>query len=616
MKVGGNAQNMKVAGKAQNMRVAGEAQQTGNAAIATQVSDADIATDLRVADMRKDPVLMTIDGKEVTTSEFMYIYRKNNSESTIDQKSLDEYLELFTNFKLKVAEAESEGIDTTAAFKKELAGYRAQATPKYMRDDAALDSLVELSYRRMTHIRRAAHIAIECRQDASDSAKAATRALIDELRQKATGTYEVKGKVQPAADFYELARTYSTDPSAKETGGELGWIIPFRYVYSLEDAIYSTPVGEITEVFQSSYGFHIALVEEETETKEVHAAHIMKMTSSKDEAVSARAKEQIDSLYNVVLGGADFAETAASWSDDKGSALRGGDLGWFSRGMMVKPFEDTAFGMQEGDISLPFRSQFGWHIIKLYGRRHLLPLDSMRSQVERNVQRDERAQEADKSFLRKTRAEYNLPAEMSDEDVRAYADAHLEEKYEDLRHLVQEYHDGILLFETSLKNVWDKASKDTAGLKRYFDAHKKDYTWEEKRFKGWIIQAQDEATARRAMTIIKTANPDSVNSYIAKRVNNDSTTLVRVEHGVWKKGQNAAVDKYGFKQKNTEFKPRAEWLVVQAYGKLQKAPKEYTDERGRVTSDYQDELEKEWIKELKKKHNVVINREVFESLKK
>ena len=282
----------------------------------------------------------------------------------------------------------------------------------------------------------------------------------------------------------------------------------------------------------------------------------------------------------------------------------------------MKDFENTAFSMNSGDISRPFRSQYGWHIIKLYGRRPLLPLDSIRSQVVRNVQRDERAQEADKAFIRKTRAEYNLPADMSDEDVRAYADAHLEEKYEDLRHLVQEYHDGILLFETSLKNVWDKAGKDTAGLARFFKEHKKNYKWSEKRFKGWIIQAQDEATARRALTIIKTANPDSVKSYIARRVNNDSTTLVRVEQGVWKKGQNAAVDKYGFKLKNTEFQPRAEWPVVKAYGKLKKAPEEYNDERGRVTSDYQDELEKEWIKELKKKHTVVVNKEVFESLKK
>jgi len=560
-------------------------------------------------------VLMTIDGKPVSASEFLYIYQKNNQETTIDPKSMDEYLELFTNFKLKVAEAESEGIDTTEAFRKELAGYRSQAIPRYMRDEAATDSMVALSYQRMTHLRRAAHIAIECRPNATDSAKDAAKALIEELRAKATGTYSEKGKIQPAANFNDLARAYSNDPSAKDNGGELGWVLPFRYIYSFEDAIYSTPIGEITPVFQSPYGYHIALVEEEQDTEEVHASHIMKAAPADKEDISARAKASIDSLYQAVLNGEDFEETALKHSDDKGSAVRGGDLGWFQRGMMVKEFEETAFSMKEGDISAPFRSQFGWHIIKLYRRRHLQPLDSLRPQIMRSMQQDERMAEVDKAFIKRTRAEYNLPDEMSDESVREYADQHLEEKYADLRHLVQEYHDGILLFEISLRNVWDKASKDTAGLTRYFAAHKQAYKWDEPRYKGYVIHAKDEESARRALTIVKTANPDSINSYIAHRVNNDSTTLVRVEHGIWRKGQNPAIDKYGFKQKKAEFQPRADFPVVKVYGKKQKNPKTYTDERGKVTSDYQDELEKAWIEELKAKHKVEINNEVFESLK-
>jgi len=474
---------------------------------------------------------------------------------------------------------------------------------------------VALSYQRMTHLRRAAHIAIECRPNATDSAKDAAKALIEELRAKATGTYSEKGKIQPAANFNDLARAYSNDPSAKDNGGELGWVLPFRYIYSFEDAIYSTPIGEITPVFQSPYGYHIALVEEEQDTEEVHASHIMKAAPADKEDISARAKASIDSLYQAVLNGEDFEETALKHSDDKGSAVRGGDLGWFQRGMMVKEFEETAFSMKEGDISAPFRSQFGWHIIKLYRRRHLQPLDSLRPQIMRSMQQDERMAEVDKAFIKRTRAEYNLPDEMSDESVREYADQHLEEKYADLRHLVQEYHDGILLFEISLRNVWDKASKDTAGLTRYFAAHKQAYKWDEPRYKGYVIHAKDEESARRALTIVKTANPDSINSYIAHRVNNDSTTLVRVEHGIWRKGQNPAIDKYGFKQKKAEFQPRADFPVVKVYGKKQKNPKTYTDERGKVTSDYQDELEKAWIEELKAKHKVEINNEVFESLK-
>ncbi len=272
-----------------------------------------------------------------------------------------------------------------------------------------------------------------------------------------------KGKVIKVVkeDFFEVAKAESTDPSVADNGGELGWITPFRYVYPFENAVYTTPVGEITPVFRSAYGFHIAFVEEERDHEEVNAAHIMKMVPRGDEEADAVAKTAIDSLYALVKGGASFAEVAMTASDDKGSAMRGGDLGWFGRGYMVKPFEDAAFALKDsGDICEPFKSNFGWHFILMKGHRGIQPFGEMQAQILKNVQRDERMKEADRSFIEKTRAEYHLPAEMSDEDVRAYADAHLEEKYTDLRNLVKEYHDGILLFDVSLKEVWDKAKAE------------------------------------------------------------------------------------------------------------------------------------------------------------
>ena len=202
----------------------------------------------------------------------------------------------------------------------------------------------------------------------------------------------------------------------------------------------------------------------------------MKMMPRDSEETAMDVKRQIDSLYQVVMAGADFAEVATANSDDKGSARKGGDLGWFGRGMMVQPFENITFGMNEGEMSEPFPTRFGWHFVKLYGKRGIQPLDSMRSQVLTQVKRDVRMKEADKSFINKVRAEYNLPAEMSDADVKAYADAHLEEKYEDLRNLVREYHDGILLFDVSLREVWDKANQDTEGLANFFKQNKKNYT--------------------------------------------------------------------------------------------------------------------------------------------
>ena len=570
---------------------------------------------------QEDKVLMTINGEPVMLSEFLYIYEKNNQESSLEKKSMEEYLDLFINFKLKVAEAIAQGVDTTEAFKKELAGYRAQATPKYMQDNEAIDSLVQLSYNRQANVRRAAHIAIQCPANADSATMAAAEAKIQLARERVTTGVEKKVKqgrkwvtVREPEAFADVAREMTDDPAGKENGGELGWIQVFRFVYPFEEAVYNTPVGEVTEVFRSPYGLHIALVEEERAFEEVHAAHIMKMMPRGSEGMAIDAKKHIDSLYQVVLAGADFAEIATAHSDDKGSAVRGGDLGWFGRGMMVQPFENITFDMQPGEMSEPFPTRFGWHFVKLYEKRGIQPLDSMRQQLLNQVKRDVRYQEAEKSFINKTRAEYNLPAEMSNDEVKAYADAHLEEKYADLRNLVREYHDGILLFDVSLREVWDKANKDTEGLATFFKANKKNYTWDAPRYKGYIIYAKDEKVAKAAKQIIKSANADSVMSYINQRVNVDSVQYVRVERGLWTEGKNAAVDKYAFKSKTAEYTPTEEFPIVVPVGKVIKAPEEYTDVRGQVTTDYQDHLEKLWVQTLRDKYPVAVNEEVLKAL--
>ena len=570
---------------------------------------------------QEDQVLMTINGEPVMASEFLYIYEKNNQENNVEKKSMQDYLELFVNFKLKVTEAIAQGVDTTEAFKKELAGYRAQATPKYMQDHAAIDSLVNLSYQRMANVRRVAHIAVQCPAGSDSITEATALAKINLARERVTTGVEKqikKGRkwvtIQEPEAFADVAREMTEDQQGKENGGELGWIQVFRFVYPFEEAVYNTPVGQVSEVFRSPYGFHIAFVEEERAFEEVHAAHIMKMMPRGAEDMAFDVKKQIDSLYQIVLAGADFAEVATAYSDDKGSARKGGDLGWFGRGMMVQPFENITFDMQPGEMSEPFPTRFGWHFVKLYGKRNIQPLDSIRDQVLAQVKRDVRMKEAEKSFINKTRAEYNLPAEMSDADVKAYAEAHLEEKYADLRHLVREYHDGILLFDVSLREVWDKANKDTEGLAAFFKANKKNYTWNDPHFKGYIIQAKDMASAKAAKQIVKSANPDSVMNYLNQRINVDSVTYVKVQSGLWTKGQNAMVDSYAFKDKTAEFTPSDEYPIIIAVGKVITAPQVYTDVRGQVTNDYQDYLEKQWVATLREKYPVVINQEVLSIL--
>ena len=204
---------------------------------------------------------------------------------------------------------------------------------------------------------------------------------------------------------------------------------------------------------------------------------------------------------------------------------------------------------------------------------------------------------------------------MSDADVKAYADEHLEEKYTELKHLVQEYHDGILLFEVSLREVWDKAAKDTAGLEQFFAANKKNYTWEAPRWKGHVIQAKDKSSLKAAKAIIASADKDSVQSYIAQRINSDSVTYVKVQNGLWEQGKNPMVDKFGLKVKGAAFTANEQLPVVECVGKKLKAPETWEDVKGTVITDYQDYLEAEWIKALRAKYPVVIDQKVWESIK-
>lgn len=646
------------------------------------------------AQVDPNTVLMTVNGEPSTVGEFLYIYQKNNQEAQVDQKSIDEYVTLFTNFKLKVAAAKEAGIDTTAAFRKELEGYRKQAVPKYMTDPVSEEAVIQKAYGRMLTDRRVSHIAIRL-SDAASGSKEREEALakIQLIRQRVTTGITVttgKGRKQktvqmPPEDFNKVALETSEDPSVSENLGHIGFVRPFRFVFPFEEAAYNTPVGEVSEVFQTPFGFHILKVEEEIPHLEVQAAHIMKMTPRGNDSIEIQAKQQIDSIYQLLLDGADFAQVATQNSEDRGSAMRGGDLGFFSRGQMVPEFEQTAFSMQEGEISKPFKSQYGWHIIKRGPSRGTPDLADIREDVKKNVNRSEYRHLVNQGFVDKLKKEYGVTtydaalqqlneawvaAEGNDslfkastksmydalcvinskhytqhdlveyiglnpfaatkdikqyitekynmfleKELRAIEDSNLEQKYPDLKNLMTEYHDGILLFEISLKEVWDKATQDTAGITEFFDQHKKQYKWDSPRFKGAIIYAKDKKTAKAAQQILKTANPDSVASYINQRLNTDSVKSVRYERGIFKKGDNKAIDRLAFKVKDNGYTPSEQMPVEILVGKKIKAPQEYTDERGRVTSDYQDYLEQQWVKKLREKYPVVINQEVLNSIK-
>ncbi len=624
-----------------------------------------------------DPILMKINGKPVLKSEFEYIYNKNNSNNSLDKKTLDEYVDLFVNFKLKVEEAKSQGMDTTKSFINELSGYRSQLTKPYLTDATVDEQVMQEAYNRMKEDVDVSHILVRVAPNASPADTLAAwnkmKTILKRLEKE---------------DFAKVAKDLSEDESAQENSGHIGWISAFRTVYPFETMAYNTPKGTVSKPVRTAFGYHVIKVHDRRASLgEVLVAHIMRFTAQGEDAKNAEAKAKIDSIYQRVLAGDDFGKLANDLSEDRGSATRNGELPWFGSGRMVPEFEEAAFKLANiGDVCAPIQSAYGWHIIKLLDKRGIASYESLKSDIERKVKRDERANQGQKAFVAKLKADYKLqtvqknvnefatllgaktnltdsvyqmqianlnkdlfsfagkvfsqadlvnyikknPAtdktvataiineklnELIEKEILAYEDSQLENKYDDFRFLMQEYHDGILLFEVSNNEVWEKASKDTKGLEEYFNTHKADYTWEKPHYKGRIISCKDKTTYKDAMKLVKKLPSDSIDKYLRTRLN-DSIQYVKIEKGLYVLGDNKAVDKFGFKVKKAEYVPSAEYPYVFVVGKnLKTIPESYLDVRGLVTADYQEYLEKEWIASLRKKYAVEIDQNILKTIK-
>ncbi len=623
-----------------------------------------------------DPVLMTINGKPVPKSEFEYIYNKNNSNNSLDKKTLEEYVDLFINFKLKVEEAKSQGLDTTKSFINELSGYRSQLTKPYLTDQKVDEDVLREAYNRMKEDVEVSHILVRIQQGATPADTLAalnkTKSIIKRLEKE---------------DFAKVAKEASEDQSAEENNGYLGWVSAFRTVYPFETMAYNTPIGKLSKPVRSSFGYHIIKVHgRRNSLGEILVSHIMRFTAQDDNEKNAKAKITIDSIYDRIKAGDDFGKLASDLSEDRGSATKNGELPWFGSGRMIPEFENAAFALKNtGDISTPIKSAYGWHIIKLLDKKGLETYENLKADLEQRVKRDERANLGQQTYVLKLRKDYNfkLNAEnltdfvrllenktladsvfqveiaklnkpllsfadknftqedfasylkknnfsdksiaseiinekinaFSDKEILNYEDTQLEKKHEDFRFLMQEYHDGILLFEVSNNEVWEKASKDTEGLSKYFENHKMDYKWEKPHFKGRIIQCKNKSTMKAAKAIIKKSHNDSIDKYLRIRLN-DSIQYVKIDKGLYMQGDNKYVDKQIFKSK-TPLETDKDYPFVFVSGKkLNYMPESYMDVRGLVTADYQEFLEKEWIKLLRSKYPVVIDEKVLKTIKK
>jgi len=609
---------------------------------------------------QSDETLITIGDTKVTKGEFERIYQKNNNNlyNETDKKTPEEYLDLFIDFKLKVIEAENLKMDTNAVFINELAGYREELAAPYLTDVKYNQQMITDLYERTTKEVNASHLLLLV-------PKEATPAQDEEILKK---IQDIRKEIIAGKDFGDAAFEYSEDPSAKNNKGNLGYFTAFQMVVPFENAAFTTPVGQVSEPVRSQFGYHLLKVHDIRPNQgEILVAHIMKMfPQDATPEVKSQLKMQIDSIYAELKSGADFAELAKTKSDDKRSAPQGGEMPWFSAGRMIPEFANPAFAIKNiGDYTEPVETAFGYHIIKKLNTKAVPTFEASKAELENKIKQDpERSITSKQVFTDNLKVEYNY-TENTDgkekiknkniedplDDIRfelfkvdnksytmiqfqwflknegietgPYTDnfdkwvtheitklesTKLEEKYPDFRYLFQEYHDGILLFNISEEKIWNFAAKDTVGLEEYYKKNGGKYLWEE-RFKGMIVTCKDKATREEAD---KYFAADMTTTEITDLLNK-TENVITINEGAWEKGSNPVVDYYvwnGPEPANFD----SELSFIRG-DKIPPEPKKLDEARGLYVSDYQKYIEENWIKELRAKYKITVNKKLLKTIK-
>jgi peptidyl-prolyl cis-trans isomerase SurA len=411
------------------------------------------AFSLNIIAQSNEPVIMTINGKPVYKSEFENVYKKNNGkEINKEQKSISEYVDLFSTFKMKVFEAEANGLDTNSAFKTELAGYRKQLASPYLTDKNVNDALLVEAYERMKTEVKAQHILIRIEEGAlpKDTIEAYTRLMIirdailkkpisaariaeyeNILKKSSAGINKSSNKKDSANyqsklnavtnlsaytntgedPFIAVAKKTSEDPSAAENGGDLGYFSSLQMVYPFENTAFKLNLGEMSMPIRTRFGYHILKVNDKRASQgEILTAHIM-VSFAKDmgEKDKANLKTKIDEIYAKLKSGSKFEEIARQFSDDKQSAEKGGQLQWFGSSRMPIEFEKASFALQNnGDYSEPFTTKYGWHIVKRLDKKGLASFDDMKADLKQRIGKDSRTQAGKTSLIAKIKKENNF----------------------------------------------------------------------------------------------------------------------------------------------------------------------------------------------------------------
>ncbi|MCF6294222.1 MAG: peptidylprolyl isomerase [Flavobacteriaceae bacterium] len=623
------------------------------------------------AQTQKSDVLFTVEGTPVLASEFLRVYNKNlDLVKDESQKDVDEYLKLFINYKLKIIEARALEFDKNPQYIKELESYKRQLAENYLTDHKVTDELVKEAYERISYDIKASHILVKIAEHEKDTA--AAYASILKLRNRLLN--ESFESVQK--EVHNGNTIFAED---------LGYFSGFKMVYAFENVAFNTEVGDVSQPFRTKFGYHVVKIFDKRKSRgEVTVGHIMIFNNQKDSLIKPEIR--IQEIYKLIQQGENFESLAKQFSDDKSSAKNGGKLTPFKSGQLSSvAFEDLAFSLKEiNDISKPFKTDYGWHIVKLYSKSPIQSFEDMKFDLELRVKRDSRSERINSSMLNILKKKYNvfdtneelkyfesivndeffkrswtIPANLDkdkhflkignkqftygdfanylynaqrkatvkrptidlvndqystflDTELLAYHKENLEYENQEFAEILEEYREGLLLFDLMETKIWNAVKLDTIGLQAYFNENKDKYIWQE-RIDAVVATSAKEKDINSVKKMLK--NGVSLEDIKAKINQKDSqnviftSNIMNAEHRALPKDFNFKVGVSKVYFYNDAFH------VVDVKRILPETEKTYNESKGRVISDYQDEVEKQWLKKLKETYKVVVNEDVLEKVK-
>ncbi len=613
---------------------------------------------LQVKAQKTKEILFSIDKEPIYTTEFLKVFNKNRDiVDEENKKSIEEYLDLYVNYKLKLKQAYALGLDTLATYKKELNKYREQLIAPYLKDSKVTASLVNEAYSRLKTEVDASHILVRLAPKAApaDTLKAFTKIT------------QARNKVLSGVPFDEVASEYSEDPSARNNGGDLGYFSAFGMVYPFENQAYQTAVNEVSMPFKTSFGYHILKVNDKRPSKgEVEVAHIMIKNKATD---TIFAENQIKEVYAKLQQGDAFDFLAKQYSDDKSSAVKGGKLQKFSANRMIKPFSDVAFALKnENDISKPFQTVYGWHIVKLLKKYPIESFEELKEELTKRIEKSERANIVGKSIAGRLKTDYdikvntnvlnafyenntsvisesltetifsingkNIPlnkliaynktqANMSlqavyqdflDKEIIDYYKDNLEKTDAEFAFTIKEYRDGLLLFDLLQDKIWTRAEKDTVALRNFFNENRQNYVWKKR---AEVVLASCTRNDKAKLVKKYLEEGKSIDE-IKDLVNEGATINVLFSTGALEEGSEKLPSNFSFVDGVSAIytDDESHFVVVKVNEIMPPAQKELKEAKGKVINDFQEELEKQWIEELRAKYNVKLHKKTVKKLVK